>query len=566
MAYQVLARKWRPRTFAELAGQAHVVRALSNALTQNRLHHAYLFTGTRGVGKTTVARILAKALNCETGITATPCGVCSACTQIDAGRFVDLLELDAASNTGIDNMREVLDNAQYAPTVGRFKVYIIDEVHMLSKAAFNSMLKTLEEPPEHVKFILATTDPQKIPITVLSRCLQFNLKQMPPELVREHLTKVLALEGIPSQPAALQLIARAAQGSMRDALSLLDQAIAYGSGEVLTDTVHGMLGAIDQRYLFSLLFALIANDGVTLLNEAEQMAVRSIDFDAALQDLAALLQQIALAQIVPAALVDDTPDRDTIIDLAAQLDAQTVQLYYQICLLGRRDLALAPDEFAGFSMTLLRMLAFLPQTGNATLPNPAPVAPHAPVAKIAPIAATSVPMSTTTTPPAVETAAPVNRPVATVTVEEPAPAAVVAHHVAEPSTPALTFNGDWATLVTQLKLGGLARMLALQCELVQFEADNIQLRVPVEHKHLTDKTYQDKLREALSSHFGRPLRLEISLTAEIANTPIKQQNDARAARQAEVESIIQDDPFVRDAINQLDARIVTIQPVDQSTN
>jgi len=261
MAYQVLARKWRPKSFAELAGQEHVVRALSNALTQNRLHHAYLFTGTRGVGKTTVARILAKALNCETGISATPCGQCSACMQIDSGRFVDLLELDAASNTGIDNMREVLDNAQYAPTVGRFKVYIIDEVHMLSKAAFNSMLKTLEEPPEHVKFILATTDPQKIPVTVLSRCLQFNLKQMAPEMVREHLDKVLGLEGIQSEPAALRLIARAAGGSMRDALSLLDQAIAYGNGQVHEDTVRSMLGAIDQRYLFGLLNALAAGDG-----------------------------------------------------------------------------------------------------------------------------------------------------------------------------------------------------------------------------------------------------------------------------------------------------------------
>lgn len=547
MAYQVLARKWRPRTFAELAGQAHVVRALSNALTQNRLHHAYLFTGTRGVGKTTVARILAKALNCETGITATPCGVCSACTQIDAGRFVDLLELDAASNTGIDNMREVLDNAQYAPTVGRFKVYIIDEVHMLSKAAFNSMLKTLEEPPEHVKFILATTDPQKIPITVLSRCLQFNLKQMPPELVREHLTKVLELEGIPSQPAALQLIARAAQGSMRDALSLLDQAIAYGSGEVLADTVHGMLGAIDQRYLFNLLFALIANDGATLLNEAEQMAVRSIDFDAALQNLAALLQQIALAQIVPAALAEDTPDRDTIIDLAARLDAQTVQLYYQICLLGRRDLGLAPDEFAGFSMTLLRMLAFLPQTGDVNLPQPAPAPAPAPS-----------PQRTQAAPAAAPEAA-------AAPAETPAPA-IAEHHVAQTAAPAPVFNGDWAELVAQLKLGGQARMLALQCELQQFAADTMRLVVPIEHKHLTDKSYQDKLRESLSSHFGRPIRLEITLTEEIANTPIKQQNDARAARQAEAESIIQDDPFVRDAINQLDARIVSIQPVDQSAS
>lgn len=544
MTYQVLARKWRPKTFTELAGQAHVVRALSNALTQNRLHHAYLFTGTRGVGKTTVARILAKALNCETGITATPCGVCSACTQIDAGRFIDLLELDAASNTGIDNMREVLDNAQYAPTVGRFKVYIIDEVHMLSKAAFNSMLKTLEEPPEHVKFILATTDPQKIPVTVLSRCLQFNLKQMPPELIREHLQKILTLEGVASQPAALQLIARAAQGSMRDALSLLDQAIAYGSGEVLTDTVHGMLGAIDQRYLFSLLYALIANDGVTLLNEAEQMAVRSIDFDAALQDLAALLQQIALTQIVPAALADDLPERDTIIELAAQLDPQTVQLYYQICLLGRRDLVLAPDEFAGFSMTLLRMLAFLPYSGDGCTPNPPPVAQHA-----APAAPTP-PKPAPTRPPVVATPA--------ILTDAPTELAVE-----QPVLPAPVFNGDWFALVTQLKLGGQARMLALQCELQHFEANHMQLRVPLEHKHLTDKSYQDKLRESLSSHFGRPIRLDISLTEEIANTPIKQQNDARAARQTAAESIVQDNAFVRDAINQLDARIVDIQPIDQ---
>ncbi|MHB1677218.1 MAG: DNA polymerase III subunit gamma/tau [Sulfuriferula sp.] len=534
MAYQVLARKWRPRTFAELAGQAHVVRALSNALTQNRLHHAYLFTGTRGVGKTTVARILAKALNCETGITATPCGICSACTQIDAGRFVDLLELDAASNTGIDNMREVLDNAQYAPTAGRFKVYIIDEVHMLSKQAFNSMLKTLEEPPEHVKFILATTDPQKIPITVLSRCLQFNLKQMPPDLVREHLTKILALESISAQPAALQLIARAAQGSMRDALSLLDQAIAYSGGEILTDTVHNMLGALDRHYLFNLLSALIANDGAALLDQAEHMAIRSIDFSTALQDLASLLQQIALIQTVPTALADDTPERDTIAKLATQIDPQTVQLYYQISILGRRDLALAPDEFAGFSMTLLRMLAFFPQTGDATLPAPTPT-----------------PRPAATTPS--NTAQPAAEPTASVlTIAEP-----------NASTP-----GDdwWATLVVQLQLGGQARMLALQCELQQFVADCLQLRVPVAQKHLIEKSYQDKLREALNKHFGRTIRLEISLTEAEANTPIKQQNEARANRQAVAENLIQEDNFVRDAINQLDARIINVQPTIQPTN
>ncbi|MBT9590387.1 MAG: DNA polymerase III subunit gamma/tau, partial [Thiobacillus sp.] len=339
-----LARKWRPRVFADLKGQEHVVQALSNALTQGRLHHAYLLTGTRGVGKTTLARILAKCLNCETGVTNTPCGVCSACTQIDAGRFVDLLELDAASNTGVDNMREVLDNAQYAPTVGRYKVYIIDEVHMLSKPAFNSMLKTLEEPPAHVKFILATTDPQKIPVTVLSRCLQFNLKPMPPALVAQHLGEVLAQENVDAEPAALSLLARAAAGSMRDALSLTDQAIAYGGGTVEAAAVEAMLGTVRRDYLFDLLDALAAQNGDALLDQARQLAERGIAFDATLQDLGNLLTQLALMLHAPNA-VETTADAERMQSAAAQLDAETVQLYYQIALNGRRDLPYAPDEF-----------------------------------------------------------------------------------------------------------------------------------------------------------------------------------------------------------------------------
>ena len=546
MAYQVLARKWRPKSFAELAGQEHVVRALSNALTQNRLHHAYLFTGTRGVGKTTVARILAKCLNCETGISATPCGQCSACTQIDSGRFVDLLELDAASNTGIDNMREVLDNAQYAPTVGRFKVYIIDEVHMLSKAAFNSMLKTLEEPPEHVKFILATTDPQKIPVTVLSRCLQFNLKQMAPEMVREHLDKVLGLEDIPSEPAALRLIARAAEGSMRDALSLLDQAIAYGNGQVHEDTVRSMLGAIDQRYLFGLLNALAAGDGAALLDEADQMAARSIAFDAALQELGTLLHKIALAQTVPAALPEDLPERDAILDLAQRLDAETIQLYYQITILGRRDLALAPDEFAGFTMTLLRMLAFMPATGpvRTAAPPPVPVASRA-----APSAAAWV---------AREPAAPPVVASVEMDVSGPAPAP---EPVSVAPVASIAFDGDWAGLVTSLKLGGQARMLAVHSELESCDGDCLQLRVPIAHKHLADKSYQDKLREAISAHFGRPMRLQISLAEGETNTPVRQQNEARAARQSEAEAVIAADPFVQDVMQQFDARVVEIKSI-----
>ncbi|MBP7580679.1 MAG: DNA polymerase III subunit gamma/tau, partial [Vogesella sp.] len=307
MTYQVLARKWRPKRFADLVGQEHVVRALSNALKESRLHHAYLLTGTRGVGKTTIARILAKSLNCETGTTAEPCGVCQACTQIDAGRFVDLLEIDAASNTGIDNIREVLENAQYTPTMGRYKVYIIDEVHMLSKSAFNAMLKTLEEPPAHVKFILATTDPQKVPVTVLSRCLQFSLRNMTPQQVAGHLAHMLDVEGIAYETPALALLGRAAAGSMRDAQSLLDQAIAYGLGEVKEDGVRAMLGAVDKRYLFALLDALADADGARLVAEVEALAARGIGFDSALAELASLLHQLALAQTVPAAIASDEP-------------------------------------------------------------------------------------------------------------------------------------------------------------------------------------------------------------------------------------------------------------------
>lgn len=360
MSHQVLARKWRPKSFETLVGQPHVVRALTNALEQQRIHHAYLFTGTRGVGKTTLARIIAKSLNCETGITAKPCGVCNACTEIDKGRFVDLLEVDAASNTQVDAMRELLENAQYAPTSGRFKVYIIDEVHMLSKSAFNAMLKTLEEPPEHVKFILATTDPQKVPVTVLSRCLQFNLRQIASPTIAEHLQDVLTQENIPFENTGVQLIARAAEGSMRDALSLTDQAIAYGNQAVNEADVRSMLGAIDQSYLFDIINALLNEDGAALISKAQEMEARSISFEAALNELAKLLHQIAIAQTVPESISNDLPERDALLALAQNLPPQKLQLYYQIALLGGRDISLAPDEYAGFTMSLLRMLAFSP--------------------------------------------------------------------------------------------------------------------------------------------------------------------------------------------------------------
>ena len=360
MAYQVLARKWRPKTFADLVGQEHVVKALRNALDEGRLHHAYLLTGTRGVGKTTIARILAKSLNCENAVHGEPCGQCESCTQIDSGRYVDLLEIDAASNTGIDNIREVLENAQYAPTAGKYKVYIIDEVHMLSKSAFNAMLKTLEEPPEHVKFILATTDPHKVPITVLSRCLQFVLRNMTTQQVAEHLAHVLDRENVPYQPQALQLLGRAAAGSMRDALSLLDQAIAMGSGKVAEQDIRQMIGAVDKQYLFELLEGIINQNGEALLEKAQEMSARAIGFDSALAELAMLLQRLALIQTIPSALANDDPERETLLRLSQALSGEQIQLYYQCAIHGKQDLPLAPDEYAGFVMTLLRMLAFAP--------------------------------------------------------------------------------------------------------------------------------------------------------------------------------------------------------------
>ncbi|HET9652319.1 MAG TPA: DNA polymerase III subunit gamma/tau, partial [Usitatibacter sp.] len=378
MTYQVLARKWRPRLFEEIVGQPHVVTALVNALESKRLHHAYLFTGTRGVGKTTLARILAKAINCETGITAHPCGKCRACTEIDAGRFVDLLEVDAATNTKVDEMRELLDTAQYMPVAGRFKVYIIDEVHMLSRHAFNSMLKTLEEPPEHVKFILATTDPQRLPVTVLSRCLQFNLKPLTPPLIAGHLKRVLEAEKVPFEEAALAQLGKAAAGSLRDSLSLLDQAIAHGAGKVTATDVTEMLGSLGADLIWPLLERVADGDGKGLIAECERIAARSISFDAALEELAAMLHKIALAQ-AGATPAEDDADAARVNDMAARLDAGRVQVMYQIALLGRRDLALAPDEYAGFSMAMLRMLSFAQaEAARPAAPRPAAAATAAP--------------------------------------------------------------------------------------------------------------------------------------------------------------------------------------------
>ncbi|MBI3531808.1 MAG: DNA polymerase III subunit gamma/tau, partial [Burkholderiales bacterium] len=398
MSYLVLARKYRPRSFAEMVGQEHVVRALSNALETQRLHHAYLFTGTRGVGKTTVSRILAKSLNCQGpdgqgGITATPCGVCQACTDIDAGRFVDYTELDAASNRGVDEVQSLLEQAVYKPVQGRFKVFMIDEVHMLTNTAFNAMLKTLEEPPEYLKFVLATTDPQKVPVTVLSRCLQFNLRPMAPETVLEHLIKVLQAENVPSEPPALRLLARAARGSMRDALSLTDQAIAFGSGQLEVATVRQMLGSVDRSHVFKLIEALAQGDGKSVVESSEALRVNGLSAASTLEEMTVVLQRMAVVQAVPDSIDESDPEAVEMARLAALLPPDETQLLYSLCLHGRGELGLAPDEYAALTMVLLRLLAFKPGAvttaekktlKSAEAPLAAPLRAAAPAPQAAP--------------------------------------------------------------------------------------------------------------------------------------------------------------------------------------
>ena len=502
MSYQVLARKWRPRDFQSLVGQEHVVRALTNALSQQRLHHAYLFTGTRGVGKTTLARILAKSFNCETGITAMACGKCSACTEIDAGRFVDLLEVDAATNTKVEEMRQLLENAVYSPTRGRFKVYVIDEVHMLSTSAFNAMLKTLEEPPDHVKFILATTDPQKIPVTVLSRCLQFNLKQMPPASISGHLSKVLELEGIKGDRGALTLIAAAARGSMRDALSLLDQAIAYAGGDLGESAVRAMLGTVDDAFLVEILDALACGNAGTLLEVAVRMESLSISFDGALQDLASMLHAIALAQSAPGAIPDTEVRKAKILEFSNTFDAEDLQLFYEIAIHGRQELPLAPDAYAGFTMALLRMIAFRPdRPGAGELTRSATHVPVKPVINVS-------------APPVLDVSAPIGL-------------------------------ADWSTMVRGLKLSGVVKLLAQQCAFMSFSDDILVLKITASSKHLAEKSYQDKLCDAVSQQLGKKIRLKV----ELGDT-------AGASVQDRAVASISEDALVRGLVEQFDATIV----------
>jgi DNA polymerase-3 subunit gamma/tau len=528
MSYVVLARKWRPKRFAEMVGQEHVLRALGNALDSGKVHHAFLFTGTRGVGKTTIARILAKSLNCETaGVSSNPCGNCAACREIDEGRFVDLIEVDAASRTKVDDTRELLDNVQYAPTRGRYKVYLIDEVHMLSNHSFNALLKTLEEPPPHVKFLLATTDPQKLPVTVLSRCLQFSLKRLPASLIAERLKFIAGAENLQFDPAAMALLARAAEGSMRDALSLMDQLIAFGGGSLNEAATRTMLGTIDRGHVGRLIDALARADGAALLSEVKELDRDAPDYDRALIELAAFLQRIAIVQIVPeAALQDEEFDADSLTRLAQAISPEDVQLYYQIALTGRRDLAMAPDPRIGFEMTLLRMLAFRPDSaaihgntnGRTAVSGSAAGDParHGAPAIAAPEA---------TTPHGA-------------TPDAAAPDAS-GHRLTRIDA------GNWSAVVEAANLSGMVRQFALNCVPGAFEHNLLVLKLDQATADRRTRPIEDKLAQGLSKYLGRDIRLTFETAQSTLDTPARQRLLQEQDRTLRAAAAFEADPTVK---------------------
>ncbi|MGB5306428.1 MAG: DNA polymerase III subunit gamma/tau [Gammaproteobacteria bacterium] len=511
MSYQVFARKWRPRNFSELVGQDHVRQALVNALDNDRLHHAYLFTGTRGVGKTTIARILAKALNCETGVSSAPCGECSACREIDEGRFIDLVEVDAASRTKVEDTRELLDNVQYAPTRGRYKVYLIDEVHMLSMHSFNALLKTLEEPPPHVKFLLATTDPQKLPVTILSRCLQFNLKSLTLPQISGQLDTILAAEKIASEEGAVRQLAGAADGSMRDALSLLDQAIAFGGGALTEAEVCTMLGTIDRDVIYRLLGCLARGDAAGLLQEITASADFAPDYAALLADMLSVLQRIAVAQTLPDAVDDSFGDSAAVLELAAQLAPEDVQLYYQIGLIGRRDLPLAPDLRGGFEMIMLRMLAFRPAAAEHQ---------------------------------AIQPAAPAASPAAETTRRKQQPGTGQAAPTAAPAAPAAA--DSWSGIIDALPIRGLAREMACNCAFNGMDDGVVKLSLDSAHTHLLNKTRVDQLEKALCDYYQRPVSVKVARTEKLEDeTPARKLAREQAERQQQAVDSIEADENIK---------------------
>ena len=567
MSYLVLARKYRPKTFEQLVGQSHVVQALTNALRSQRLHHAYLFTGTRGVGKTTVSRILAKSLNCETGITAEPCGVCSACTEIDAGRFVDYTELDAASNRGVDEVQQLLEQAVYKPVQGRFKVFMIDEVHMLSNTAFNAMLKTLEEPPEYLKFVLATTDPHKVPVTVLSRCLQFNLRPMPPETIVEHLGQVLGDEHISADVQALRLIARAARGSMRDALSLTDQAIAFGNGELQEPTVRDMLGSVDRSHVFTFIEALAHGDGLTIVNTCEALRQLGLSASSLLEDMSMVLQRMAVYQSVTnaaEAATDPDPDAQRILALAELMPADETQLLYSICLHGRTELGLAPDEYAALCMVLLRLLAFKPEGAaeKKTLKTAEAQSFAAPAARAAaPISKPAAPQAREIE--AAKATAPISKPA--VAAEPPAKQAAPANPSATPTATLqpTTLGNDWLEVVQQLVkaqlIQAMTRELAMQSQLVQQDATAWVLQV--ERESLNSPSNRERLQLALQA-LGHAVSISVQI-GPVQDTPAKRITTQQHERQQAAEAEIMNDPLVQQLIRDFDATIVpgSIKPL-----
>lgn len=556
MSYQVLARKWRPGNFTEMVGQEHILRALINALDEDRLHHAYLFTGTRGVGKTTIARILAKSLNCETGITSKPCGECGACKEIADGRFIDLIEVDAASRTKVEDTRELLDNVQYAPTHGRFKVYLIDEVHMLSGHSFNALLKTLEEPPPHVKFLLATTDPQKLPVTILSRCLQFNLKRMPISLIDGHLKHILQQEQIEYDDTSIRLLAHGADGSMRDALSLLDQAIAFGGGKLEQAEVQAMLGTVSRDRVMHILKALVANDASLIMKHVDDLSDLSPDYASVLAELLAMLHQMALAQKVPEAVDENLVDRETLQQLATQVSSEDIQLYYQVGLIGRRDLPLAPDPRAGLEMALLRMLAFKPSLeGRANGPSAA------------------VSQSSNSAVSAATTTAPVQTPVQAVQTGNTnsgtaaSPQNAVQASAPAPQEPAavIQFDGNWAGLVEALNLRGMVKQLAVNCTLLEKSSSEVKLILNKENQQLLNPAMQKKLEEALCASLQQKLKLNIELGNQQVESPAKTSARNTAERQQMAEDSIQQDPMVQALKENFNAEVVpnSVKPVNE---
>ncbi|MEY2114803.1 MULTISPECIES: DNA polymerase III subunit gamma/tau [Rhodanobacter] len=553
MSYQVLARKWRPRKFAELVGQEHVVRALTNALDTGRMHHAYLFTGTRGVGKTTIARIFAKSLNCERGQSADPCGECAVCTAVDEGRFVDLLEIDAASNTGVDDVREVIENAQYAPSRGRFKVYLVDEVHMLSKNAFNALLKTLEEPPPHVKFLLATTDPQKLPVTVLSRCLKFNLKRLLPEQISGQMRHILGAENISYEDGAIGELARAADGSLRDGLSLLDQAIAYGGGALHAEDVRNMLGSVARGQVIGVLDALAAGDGERLLAECTRIASYSPDFGGVLDDIASVLHRLQLIQLIPGYRPEDDSDDDGVLmALAERMTPEDVQLYYQIATSGRRDLALAPDARTGFEMAMLRMLAFRPGDG-------------APVARAERAAASGQPAA-----PRPASAAPARTPpIPTRAAEAPmprTPAPTPAPAVAAPVARDADGLPDWESLIERAGLRGPFSVLAQNAILRERDGQTLVLALRPAHMSMAVEPMVSQMEERIGNALGERIKLRFvsQNQATGAQTPAARAAQARDSAQAAAEQAIEGDPLVQSLKREFGARVVpqSIKPYD----